>query len=51
MPNSIRVNQTDNQSKNNEGVKDNLALSPEVRTVWLGMVAEIRTLIMVNPLG
>lgn len=31
-----KVNQTDDSSENNKGEKDELALSPEVRSVWLG---------------
>ena len=37
MTKSKVVNQTDGSSENNKGEKDDLALSLEVRTVWLGM--------------
>jgi hypothetical protein len=31
------VNQTDDSEEKNRGEKDELALSPQVRSVWLGM--------------
>jgi hypothetical protein len=31
------VNQTDDSEEKNRGEKDELALSPQVRSIWLGM--------------
>ncbi len=36
MPKSKNVNQTDNSDENDRGENDELALSPEVRSVWQG---------------
>jgi hypothetical protein len=37
MPKPKNVNQTDDTDEKNRGENDELALSPEVRSVWQGM--------------